>query len=44
MNIEKYKRSNSFIENYNRHIKSILRPFIYYKKNNFIDLVYFLGF
>ena len=30
--LEKYKRSNSYIETYKRHIKNSLRPFIYCKK------------
>ena len=42
--IEKYKRSNSYIETYKRHIKNSLRPFIYCKKNNNIELIYFIGF
>ena len=42
--LEKYKRSNSYIETYNRHIKNSLRPFIYCKKNNNIDWIYFIGF
>ena len=42
-NLDKFRRSNSYIENYNKHIKNILRPFIYSKKNNTIDWIYFLG-
>ena len=41
--IEK-KRYNSYIETYNRHIKNSLRPFIYCKKNNNIEWIYFIGF
>ena len=39
-----YKRSNSYIEIYNKYIKNMIRPFIYCKKINTIDWIYFIGF
>ena len=41
-NLDKYRRLNSYIENYK--IKNILRPFLQSKENNTIDRIYFLGF
>ena len=43
-NIEKFKRANSFLENYNKHIKQVLSPFLYNKKKGNIESIYFLGF
>ena len=43
-NIDKFRRSNSYIENYNRHLKNKLKPFIYKNKNSKIDWIFFFGF
>ena len=41
--IEKFRRSNSYIGNYNKHLKTLLKPFIYKNKNSKIDWIFFLG-
>ena len=43
-NIDKFRRSNSYIENYNRHLKNKLKPFIYKNKNSKIDWIFFQDF
>ena len=42
--LEKYRRSNSYIERYNKHVKTLLKPFIYKNKNSKIDWIFFIGF
>ena len=43
-NIDKFRRSNSYIENYNRHLKNKLKPFIFKNKNSKIDWIFFWDF
>ena len=43
-NLEKFRRSNSYLENYNKHIKSVLNPFLLKTKNYKVDWIIFIGF
>ena len=43
-NLEKFKRSNSYLENYNKHIKSVLNPFLLKTINYKINIIIFIGF
>ena len=42
--LDRFRRINSYLKNYNKHIKSVLNPFLLKTKNYKIDWIIFLGF